>query len=200
MAKIPEGQTTNLSQSLTLGSSGGTGDLPGWRYAGISSDFITRQPSNQNFLQPTGFKFNLAFAPAVTFFCQSANLPGIDLGMVEQQTRFGPLDYTGLPTFEDLEVRFLIDENLENWLEIYNWIQRITTSEDHGKYIPTMEHYTEASLLILTSAMNTNFRINFKNVIPKTLSGIEFDSSVAGIDGIVATCTFSFSRYEITNV
>ena len=47
-----------------------------------SSTFYDRQIKNRNFLSPTGFQFNLARAPKVDFFSNSARIPGITLGEI----------------------------------------------------------------------------------------------------------------------
>ena len=81
------------------------------------------QPSNKNFLSPVGFKFNLHKAPKVDFFSNACNIPAITLGSA-LQTRYGKnIDIPGdKMTFGDFNLRFLVDENLENYLEIWNWM------------------------------------------------------------------------------
>ena len=77
-----------------------------------------KQIENRNFLSPTGFKFTLNRSPKVSFFCNSANIPALNLGVAVQ-----PNYNTNVPIpgdkveFDDLRLRFLIDENLENFME-----------------------------------------------------------------------------------
>ena len=82
------------------------------------------QISNRNFLSPTGFKFVLNRAPKVAFFGNSANLPAISMGTAIQPSYLKDIDRPGDKVeFGDFNFRFLVDENLENYLEIYNWIR-----------------------------------------------------------------------------
>jgi hypothetical protein len=46
------------------------------------------QPENRNFLSPTGFKFSLKRTPKVSFFCNSANIPDINLGIASSTNIF----------------------------------------------------------------------------------------------------------------
>ena len=85
------------------------------------------QIKNRNFLSPTGFKFVLNRAPKVSFFGNEANIPGLTLATAEQPTYLGrDIPYPGNEvTFEDFNLRFLVDENLENYNEISHWIRAL---------------------------------------------------------------------------
>ena len=88
----------------------------------------TRQPfdnqiSNRNFLAPVGFKFTLAKEPKVSFFCNSARIPEITLGNTVQPSYLKDIDVPGEKlTYGDFSLRFLVDENLENYMKIHNWL------------------------------------------------------------------------------
>ena len=73
-----------------------------------------KQIENRNFLSPIGFKFLLAKYPKVDYFCQSASLPGMTLGIQQQPTPFRSLPLEGFLEYEPLTINFLVDENLEN--------------------------------------------------------------------------------------
>ena len=80
-------------------------------------------PSNISPLSPNGFMFSVTKLPQVDFFCQQVNLPGITLGSPE----FGnPFNVAPIPgetlTYDTLEVQFLVDESMQNYRAIYNWV------------------------------------------------------------------------------
>ena len=86
------------------------------------------QVQNKNFLSPTGFKFILNRAPKVVFFSNQVNIPGINLGVTEQPTYLTDIPIPGDKIeFNDLNLRFLVDEDLENYLEIQHWIRGLGT-------------------------------------------------------------------------
>ena len=82
------------------------------------------QVQNKNFLSPTGFRFVLNRAPKVVFFSNQANIPGLNLGVAEQPTYLTDIPVPGDKIqFQDLRLRFLVDEDLENYLEIQHWLR-----------------------------------------------------------------------------
>ena len=81
-----------------------TTDLPGLSPK-VSVDIAQRQPSNTNYILNTGFFFGIQRLPNVQYFCQEANLPGINFGEIKQPTRFIDVKHpTTKPTFEQLDI------------------------------------------------------------------------------------------------
>ena len=69
---------------------------------------ISAQPDATNPLQPTSFRFFLQKTPEVTYFCQSANIPGISVPPVIQSNVFSDIKQPGdRVEFEDLTVEFI---------------------------------------------------------------------------------------------
>ena len=84
------------------------------------------QIDNRNFLAPVGFKFNLKRSPGVAFFCNSANIPDLNLGVANQPNYLRDIPVPGDKVdFGDLSLRFLVDEDLTNFMEIQKWILHI---------------------------------------------------------------------------
>jgi hypothetical protein len=90
----------------------------------------SNQPQNRNFLSPTGFKFSLKRAPKDSFFCNSANIPDLNLGIAIQPSYLKDIDTPGDKiVFGDFSLRFLVDEDLEKLygdskLDSWTWISR----------------------------------------------------------------------------
>jgi hypothetical protein len=162
-------------------------------------NILNRNPENTNLLQPT--KFILAFdrIDTVQYFCQSVNLPSISLGEVNRATPFLDMFSPGTKlTYSPLDVEFLIDEDLASWKNIYNWFLQIADPDGFEKRtfvkeLQRSEHFSDATLTILSALNNPVLRINFRNCFPLSLSDIRFDTKLSA-DSIV-TCSASF-RYE----
>jgi len=95
------------------------------------------QPTNTSFLSPIGFKFQLNNFPEVNYFVQSASLPGISISAIDVPTPLKAISIAGDEVaFEELSIKFIIDENMKNWLAIYDWIIGLGfhTQEDQAKY------------------------------------------------------------------
>ena len=87
-----------------------------------SGPFVT-QIQNRNYLSGIGFKFNLAKHPKVDFFSNSARIPEVNLATAVQSTYLKDIDIPGEKlTFGDFTLKFLVDENMENYMTIYNWL------------------------------------------------------------------------------
>ena len=81
------------------------------------------QINNRNFLSPVGFKFTLSKDPKISFFCNSARIPEISLGSAIQPVYLKDMDIPGDKlTYGDFSLRFLVDENMENYMSVHNWL------------------------------------------------------------------------------
>jgi hypothetical protein len=174
-------------------------DLPGVP-ADLSADINQRQLSNPNTLKPTSYKFAIGRLPKVEYMCQSVSLPGIEVEPLEYRQRFVDIKEIGKASYAtELELTFLVDENMENWRSIHDWMRSTTPFEDFTEVItPTEDHKSDATLVVTTSAMNANISIDFKGVFCRSLGGIEFDSSNTDLGPIIASMTLSFDSYSIS--
>ena len=169
---------------------------------GINEDYEVapdRQPSTDNYLLNNSFKFSIDRIPQVTYFCQKANIPALEFGFVEQPTKFGnKLQLSGtLYDFSTLEISFIVDEEMKNWLEIFNWMKSLGSMEDFSLNVPTNQHQTDAEMIILSSAYRPTLSVQYKGVFPISLSGVDFDSAVADPEPVLATATLQYRSYDI---
>ncbi len=151
---------------------------------------LTDQPKNINPLADVQFKFDVDALPNTSFFLQTVNLPGVTLegAAIATPQLQNYSRHTGIITYETLEVAFLIDEYLQNWQEIYEWI------------VGDSSKYTSAVLTLLSSSMNPTMEIHFKEIFPTSLSGISFDSTTTDPVYQQATISFNYSNYIIKNL
>jgi 7-cyano-7-deazaguanine synthase in queuosine biosynthesis len=121
--------------------------------------------------------------------------------MIDQPTRFVSIPHSaGAVEFEDLTVSFIVDETLDNWLEIYNWMRSASNTKDFKEYEDSKEHYVDATLTVLNSSMTPQIRVEYENIIPTSLSALEFDSTVSTPEALIASATFKYTTYEITKL
>ena len=164
------------------------------------------QPINTSFLSPIGFKFQLNNFPEVNYFCQSATLPGVSISFIEVATPLKSIQMSGDEvSFEELSIKFIVDENMKNWLSIYNWITRLgfATVEDQVEYKKLRdagELTTDATLTVLTSNMNPQLNFRFHECFPLSLSSIAFDSGGTDIDYVTADVSFQYDNYTVENL
>ena len=171
------------------------------------------QLSNRNYLSPIGFKFIVTKVPKADFFSNSASIPGINLGFAQQPTYLRDIPVPGDKlSYEDFTLRFFVDENLENYLEVHNWLRGLGYPDsiaefgqlkNEDKYIQDpsgrspYNEYSDASLLIYNSSFNVIARVNFRDTFPVGLSQINFDATQDDIKYVTAEATFKYSIYDI---
>ena len=163
-------------------------------------------PSNINYLSPVGFRFQLGNFPDVNYFCQAANVPGVSIGGIDIGTPLRNIQIGGDEvSYEELTIRFIIDENMKNWISIYDWIIGIgvPTEQSRRKHIKLKETdglTADATLTVLTSNMNAQMHFRFLNCFPLNLSSIEFDSGATDVDYLTASVSFRYDVYTIDNL
>ena len=166
------------------------------------------QINNRNFLSPVGFKFTLSKEPKASFFCNSARIPEINLGTAVQPSYLKDLDVPGDKlSYGDFSLRFLVDENMENYMTIHNWLtglgypettqdfKDLTTDEDGLRDLK--RQFSDGSLHIL----NSNFRdvaiVKFKDLFPTYLTSLEFEASDTDVNYFTAEVSFKYTVYNI---
>jgi hypothetical protein len=150
--------------------------------------------TNKNFLSPIGFTLKIDSNMANTeYFCTAANLPGISLSSIDAPYRGVNLGLTGdRLVFEDFSITFNITENMENYIEIYNWMHDIVQA-------PKAEGFKyDARLMILTSHNNVVKEILFQEIFPTSLSSIEFNAQSGDLTYVQATVTFKYTLFEFS--
>ena len=187
---------------------------------------LERQPEKLDYASPTQFKFGIHQLPKVEFFTVSANVPGISAGVVTRATPFKDIPLVGEKlTYENLSITFQIDEYLENYISLHNWMKGIGFPTDRqefrtyrdvtsntpasgktppvdlvGKAVPDRALYSDAYLMILSNKNNPIVEVNFQNVFPISLSALDFTQAVTDIEYMTATAEFAYQIYEINTL
>ena len=189
----------------------------------------TRQPSKMDYASPVQFRFKCTKLPLVEFFCQSANIPGIGLGEASMAT---PLKDISIPgekvTYQDLAISFLVDENLNNYKEIHDWIIGIGFPQNHTQFsdlralssdrfpgttastaatgtsiakpLPEGGIYSDATLTILNSKNIAKTEIRFQNVFPTSIGSLSYDVKASDVDYLQVQASFSYMNYDIVQI
>ncbi len=189
----------------------------------------TRQPDKMDYASPVQFRFKIAKLPLVEFFIQTVNLPGISMGTGTVPT---PLYDYPVPgdeiSFRSLDISFLVDENLNNYKELHDWIAGLgfgkshqdfadlqATSEDmfpgstKGSLVAGVEIpaplseggiYSDATLTILNSKNIAKTEVRFQNVFPTTIGSLSYDLQASDVDYLKASASFDYLNYDIVQI
>ncbi len=190
---------------------------------------INREPSKRDYASPVQFRFKITKLPLVEFFIQSANIPGISLGSAQQTTPLYDIPIPGDKiTYSALDLSFIVDENLNNYKEIHDWLLALGFPSNHtqfanlqtegsdrvpgstaGPVVPGVATpaplaeggtYSDATLTVLNSKNIAKTEIRFENVYPTSLSSLSYDVRQTDIDYIQASVSFQYMNYKIVQI
>lgn len=164
------------------------------------------QPTNESFLSPLGFKLQIKKTPHVNYFIQQVNMPSVTLGTADVDTPFTKIPFPGTKlTFGNLQVTFKVDEDMKNYLEIYQWLRDVGFPDNFAQYQNIAGQglasgdgvFSDITLVVLSSAMNPNMEVTFYDCFPVDLSSISFDSTSEDVQYVTATATFANRRFDV---
>jgi len=169
---------------------------------------FANQIQNRNFLSPVGFKFTLAKEPKVSFFSNSASIPEIVLGTAIQPSYLKDVDVPGDKLqYGDFSLRFLVDEELENYMKIHNWMKGLGYPETTKEYKDlttnvdglrdSKEAFSDGSLHILNSNYRDIAIVKFNDLFPIGLTSLEFEATETDVNYFTAEVVFKYTVYNI---
>ena len=146
-----------------------------------------------NFLNPTSFVLTLdnQLYPNAEFTVQTMVLPDIttDGSPLATPSRNITLSADKI-VYGPFECSFLVDEDLLNYKEIYDWL--------YAQVDTQTSNVRDITLSILSSANNVNKQIRFIDARPITLSSLPFDITTTDVEYLTAVVSFEYSYFEIT--
>ena len=170
---------------------------------------------NKSILNRNNFRLLIDKVPTVEYYVRTVNIPGVTFSEAQQAAGIGidaffPGDKA---SFDTLEVSFIVDEDLTNFTEIYDWIDSIvpiSNSKNFETYTDTAKNktnilasidnhqnqYSDITLVINTNKNIPNRFIRFHDAFPISLSSIELESG-ADAEPAICTVSFRFTFYEI---
>ena len=186
---------------------------------------LNRQPTALDYSSPTQFRFIINQLPKVEYFTVAANVPGITLGSTTYATPLKDIPYPGEKlTYDDLTLTFIVDENLENYIEIHTWLTAIGFPKDRKQFAefrsatsnvstntrgeskdigdvkastPERAMYSDAVMTILTNKNNPVVECRFRDVFPTSLTSLNYSQNQTDVEYLTATVNFKYTIYEI---
>ena len=150
-----------------------------------------------NYLSPVSFKIVVDRLPNVEFFTQRVAIPTVSSVAPVVPSPLNAIYQTpDRIEYGDLDLSFIVDENMSNYEEILRWMEGLGTPEnlsqraalDKTKYGAR----SDISILVENSARNSNILFTFTECFPTSISGVTLD--VTGSDVIHPECSVTF-RY-----
>lgn len=167
---------------------------------------IDNTPSNKNFLNPLNFVFRVKRSPHVNFFTQELNIPSISLINTVQTNPFVDIPRPGDHiSYGDFSLKFKVDESLENYFEIHDWLRALGKADNFDEYANIYKKkpetgesvYSDLNVVLLNAVKLPIFEIEFRDAFPTSLSELYFTSTDDSVNYITATATFKYTLFNI---
>ena len=190
-----------------------------------STSPLNRQPTKLDYSSPTQFRFIINQLPKVEYFTVAGNIPGLTLDEIDLGTPLKNIPLMGNKlTYEDLTITFIVDEDLQNYIEMHTWLTSIGFPKDRSQFrdfrsatsnvktstfgestdigdvkpsTPERAMYSDAVMTILTNKNNPVVECRFADVFPTSLSGLTYSQNQTDVDYLTADVNFKYQIYEI---
>jgi len=187
---------------------------------------LSRQPTNLDYLSPTQFAFNILQLPKVQFNTTEVVIPDLTLGEAVIPTPFKDIPIPGTNiTYGNLDITFIVDEELDNYREIHGWLTGIgfpqqrdqfsffrnTTSvtpstpsnisvDQVGRAVADKSMYSDATLTVLSNKNNPIIEVRFEDIFPVSVGALSFTQGATDVQYMTADVSFRYKIYTINKI
>ena len=189
---------------------------------------LQRQPDKLDYASPTQFRFGIHQLPKVEFFTVTANIPEISLGIANYATPFKDIPMMGDKVeYGQLNIGFIVDEYLENYLSLHEWMTGIGFPKDRKQFsefrtetasMPgspskpnkadlkpgspgaVLPMFSDATLSILSNKNNPIVEVTYRDIFPVSLSALDYNQEATDVEYLRATAEFAYQLYEIESL
>lgn len=161
--------------------------------------------SNGNFLQSCDYQLIIPSFRELEFFSTRFIFPGMTLPSTRMETPFKTNKFAGDKVeFLPMQFVFMVDEKMDNYCFIMDWMTSIAYSTDYPDYTdyPLKTEFSRLGEQDISVTIHNSKNIpvrtfRFINAIPIDLSGYEVASDENNPDYIRATVTFDYDYYIV---
>ena len=187
---------------------------------------LARQPDKLDYSSPTQFRFGIHQLPKVEFFVTAVNIPGISLGTAIMSTPYKDIPLPGEKLeYGNLSIEFLVDEYLENYISLHNWMTGLGFPQDREQFktyrdvtsnmpatpagpiqtdfkagtpTPDRAMYSDAFILILSNKNNPILEITFEDIFPVSIGDLNYSQTATDVEYLTVTAEFAYKIYTMT--
>jgi len=193
-----------------------------------STSPLARQPDKLDYASPTQFRFGIHQLPKVEFFATAVNIPGISLGTAILSTPYKDIPLPGEKLeYGNLSIEFLVDEYLENYISLHNWMTGLGFPQDREQFktyrdvtsntpaTPTAEAksdikvgtatpdramFSDAFIMILSNKNNPILEITFEDMFPVSIGDLDYSQAATDVEYLSVSAEFAYKIYTMTTL
>jgi hypothetical protein len=156
-----------------------------------------------NYFSPLEFVVTVKRLPNVQFFTQRATIPSVTKQPIDKPTPFKTIFETGdRISYSELNLTFIVDEKMNNYIEVFNWMKGLTFPENFDQYKKLAESEeglrSDISIVVMNSNKNPSISIDYYDCFPISLSEVLLDTTQNDIIYPEATVTFQYNYFSIS--
>ena len=155
----------------------------------------------------------------------AVNIPGISLGTAIMSTPYKDIPLPGEKLeYGNLSIEFLVDEYLENYISLHNWMTGLGFPQDReefktyrdvtsntpatptaaaksdikvGTATPDRAMFSDAFIMILSNKNNPILEINFEDIFPVSIGDLDYSQDATDVEYIKVTAAVSYTHLTL---
>lgn len=169
------------------------------------------EPEEKDLLQQNKSQLILNRISSTSFFLKKGSVPSLSVDILKQPTPFRTENWSGWkPKFEQsMTLEFLVNQDLDNWQEIYSWITEMAPPDNFNQYVKGLEKLghnsqeqglkkSDGRLLVFNSLNRANYEFVFEDMFPINLGRLDF--LMSSNDIMSCQVTFAYSKYSLEKI
>ena len=174
---------------------------------------LNRQPTITDYAQNSQFRVTFPNFPVTEYFCTEINVPGVTMAQVDRPSSLANIPMVGDSiSYENFTMTFIVDEELKNFQEMYDWMVNIGFPYKHSQYksierrdrqgtgganrIGDRQLYDDLIITILSSKNNPVVRCKLFEAFPISLSGLTYTQTNPDVEYLTSSVEFAYMYYE----
>lgn len=153
-----------------------------------------------NILNSNRFIFKVDRIPETSFFVQQAEIPDVSIpaptGLYIDNSAFVPGSQI---QFGDLSVQFTVDEDMKNYIEVFNWMTDCKYDNRKPKPDKLKDLVSDGFLIVLDNSSSPNVKVAFHDLYPVSISRLGF-STESQPNPVTCSVDFKYTRFTLESV
>lgn len=159
-----------------------------------------------NYLNTQTFGFSSNICPSLKDYVTAVSIPGITLGEAQIETPFVARKEPGDKLiYSVLGITFLVDEDMKNWKEVYNWLTALGFPENFQQYgnfnnarrVNLKSVFDDLQIMIYSNQSLPILKVTFKDAFPVAIGDIPLSSQDTGVSMPICTVDFQYRSYDV---
>jgi hypothetical protein len=154
---------------------------------------------DHNYLSQLGWRAWIGKAPTVSYLMQKVSIPSITLPPAGQPNPLVVIPEVGDHIqFDYLSIQFKVDEDLTNYLELFNWITALGFPENSGQFAAIEKSQKDTiSVHALSGKQNPRAEFIFNDAFPVYLGTLDFTSTLNTVDYVECNAIFAYTYFNV---